>query len=65
MIEKFELKGFRKVWITENDPIAYVWTQIAIREFDSYPTDEQKEQFCKDYDVERIEVIKFELNLFQ
>lgn len=65
MIEKWEIKGFRKVPIVENDPTAYVWTQIAVREFDSYPSDEAKEQFCEDYNVERIEVVKFELSLFK
>lgn len=64
MIEKFELIGYRRVNVTENDYSNYTWVQIATREFYEYPSDEEKEQFCNDYNVGKIEVKKVEYRLF-
>ena len=65
MIEKWEIIGYRRLYITENDPSQDTWVQITTREFDEYPTDEQKETFCKDYNLDKIAVRKVEICVFK
>lgn len=64
MIEKWEIEGYRRVYVTENDYSNYTWVKIASREFEEYPTEMQKEQFCNEFNIDKIKVQKIELRIF-
>ena len=56
MNKKYEIIGYKKNYIIENDANDYVPSQIASKLYDKEPTYEEKIQFFKDFDVDMISV---------
>lgn len=58
MIEVFELIGYKRIHNHINGHQNVVWAEIAMEEFDSYPTDEEKLAFATRHGAERVWVRK-------